>query len=410
MTTAPAVQLRIAIALIGLAVVLNYVDRGAISVAAPLIKAELGLSNTDYGIIVSAFFWTYVPAQALAGWLADRVSVHRLLAAGVAIWAIATALMGLAGSMFTLILLRLAMGIGEGAAFPCGSKVIARVPDSQRGLANVALSGGIALGPLVGTLVGGALLAAYDWRIMFMVFGVGTLIWLLPWWRMRATVDAPADPDAAASLAPVVALRQLIATPQLWSSTLLHYCGSYALYFLIAWMPLWLTGVHGFSIGDMALLSAALYLLQFLGGLTGAALADAAIRRGRDPSIVLRRQVFACAVVCGSGLLLLPLANDTLAILACIVITGFGYGPMPNLLFRMGQGMAGPAVAGRWVGLQSGVGNLAGVTGPIITGLIVDSMGYGPAFVVTAAIMATGVMVFALTVPRLDQINWRAAA
>jgi ACS family D-galactonate transporter-like MFS transporter len=115
-------------------------------------------------------------------------------------------------------------------------------------------------------------------------------------------------------------------------------------------------------------------------------------------------------VVCGSGLLLLPLANDTLAILACIVITGFGYGPMPNLLFRMGQGMAGPAVAGRWVGLQSGVGNLAGVTGPIITGLIVDSMGYGPAFVVTAAIMATGVMVFALTVPRLDQINWRAAA
>jgi ACS family D-galactonate transporter-like MFS transporter len=83
---------------------------------------------------------------------------------------------------------------------------------------------------------------------------------------------------------------------------------------------------------------------------------------------------------------------------------------MPNLLFRMGQGMAGPAVAGRWVGLQSGVGNLAGVTGPIITGLIVDSMGYGPAFVVTAAIMATGVMVFALTVPRLDQINWRAAA
>ena len=93
------------VVMVGLAIMLNYVDRGAVSIAAPLIKDEMGLSATGYGLVVSAFFWTYVPVLLLAGWLADKVSVHRLMAVGVAIWALATLMMGFAGGLVSLVLL-----------------------------------------------------------------------------------------------------------------------------------------------------------------------------------------------------------------------------------------------------------------------------------------------------------------
>jgi ACS family D-galactonate transporter-like MFS transporter len=186
--------LRWAIILIGAAIALNYIDRGAVSVAAPLIKDEFGLTNERYGVIVSSFYWTYVPALALAGWLADRMSVRLLMALGVATWALATIGMGfvgtgLAGGVTGLLLLRLLMGLGEGVAFPCGSKLIARVPEGARGLANISLSGGLALGPLIGTLIGGAMMQLWGWREMFIVFGLATLVWLVPWWLARRGIE-----------------------------------------------------------------------------------------------------------------------------------------------------------------------------------------------------------------------------
>jgi len=92
--------------LLGTAVFLNYVDRGAISIAAPKLKDELGLSAEAYGLVFSAFFWIYAPVQFFAGWLCDRFSVYRLMAIGIMIWAGATLLMGFAGGFLSLLVLR----------------------------------------------------------------------------------------------------------------------------------------------------------------------------------------------------------------------------------------------------------------------------------------------------------------
>src|SRR4029078_545627 len=92
--------------LLGLAILLNYIDRGAIAIAAPKLKPELGLSATQFGLAVSAFFWIYAPVQYLIGWACDRWCVYRLLAAGIALWALSTMLMGLGGSLAGLVVLR----------------------------------------------------------------------------------------------------------------------------------------------------------------------------------------------------------------------------------------------------------------------------------------------------------------
>ncbi len=123
--------------------------------------------------------------QLVVGWLCDRFSVYRLMAWGVIVWAASTLLMGFVGGFVSLLVLRVMLGIGESIAFPGSSKIIARhVPAEQRGMANAAVATGIALGPAVGTLAGGLIVASLGWRAMFIVFGLATLIWLLPWQRV----------------------------------------------------------------------------------------------------------------------------------------------------------------------------------------------------------------------------------
>ncbi len=391
--------------MVGLVIVLNYVDRGAVSIAAPLIKDEMGLSATGYGVVVSAFFWTYVPVLVLAGWLADRVSVWTLMAGGVAIWAMATLFMGFAGGLTTLIVLRLMMGVGEGVAFPCASKLMARAPEHRRGSANIALSGGLAVGPLVGTLLGAAIMARYGWRPMFMVFGVMTLIWLVPWLARRGEVDAPLHNDAAMA----VAYPRLLRTRSLWAMCAYHFSGTYALYFIIAWLPLYLVKVRGYNIADMALLSAFFYLGQAVGAAFSGGLTDWLIHGGRSSSSVRRGVGLAASAVSAVGILGMAHSETTLALMAWVVPTSLCFGTVTGTLFVAGQTLAGPASAGRWVGVQSGVGNLAGVIGPVVTGMIVDSAGYVPAFVLTAVIAMVGAVVFAVGAPKLAEVAWGTA-
>lgn len=402
--------LRWAIILIGAAIALNYIDRGAVSVAAPLIKDDFGLTNERYGFIVSSFYFTYVPALALAGWLADRMSVRLLMALGVTTWALATVGMGFAGGVTSLVLLRLLMGLGEGVAFPCGSKLIARVPEGGRGLANISLSGGLAVGPLIGTLGGGLLMNAFGWQHMFIVFGLGTLVWLLPWWLARRGIE---EGEGAANLAaagePAVPLARMLKERGLWAITALHLSATFPLYFFVAWLPLWLVKSRGYSIIDMTLLTSVFYVAQIIGGSLGAWAIDRAIRQGGDGSAWRRRVLFASVATCVVGLLLLPDIQGWPLLVAIIAITGFGYGPVPNLLFVMGQTMSGPASAGRWVGFQTSLGNLSGVIGPVMSGIIVDAAGYRPAFIATAAIVSLGTLIFALAVPRVAPVRWQPA-
>jgi MFS family permease len=170
------------VALLALAVFLNYVDRGNLATAAPLIKDALHLSAEQVGILIAAFFWTYTPCQLLAGWLIERIDAYRTLALGLGLWSAATALTGLSGGFVSLIALRLALGLGESAAFPASSTLLARhLPQGSLGRANGLIGLGLSLGPAFGTLAGGLLMARIGWRPVFLIFGLVTFLWLWPW-------------------------------------------------------------------------------------------------------------------------------------------------------------------------------------------------------------------------------------
>jgi hypothetical protein len=134
--------------LLGAAVFLNYVDRGAIGIAAPLMKSDLGLSEEAYGVAFSAFFWIYAPVQLFAGWLCDRFSVYKLMAAGILLWAGSTFLMGFAGGFASLLVLRDHARRRREHFLP--RKLEDHRPacsQDRRGVANASVAMGIALGP-----------------------------------------------------------------------------------------------------------------------------------------------------------------------------------------------------------------------------------------------------------------------
>src|SRR5579863_331157 len=184
--------LRLAL-LLGAALMINYVDRGTISTASPLIKSEFHLDAFQMGLLLSAFFTTYVVSQPFMGILVDRLGAARVLAGGFALWSLGTFLAGLSGGVLSLVALRLVMGVGESVCYPSGFALISqRVEDQHRAQATAVMQVGSVVGPALGTFLGGAIMVRYGWRMMFIALGLASLGWLIPWTsQLRNAPRAP---------------------------------------------------------------------------------------------------------------------------------------------------------------------------------------------------------------------------
>lgn len=399
-----AARLEWIIALLALSVLLNYVDRGALGVAAPLMKAELQLSATGFGFAVSAFFWVYAPLCVLVGWLCDRFCVYRLFAAGIALWAIATALTGFVHGVAALIVLRLLLGLGESIAFPGSSKIFAaEVPPERRGHANALVGAALAFGPAVGTLSGGVILDTLGWRPVFWIFGLVTLLWLVPWHLASAPFRTARLTAPVVEPVPLGALARL---PALWLMGAAHFLSNYGFYFLLAWLPLYLVKTLGYSIGEMTLVTTVGFAAQGAAALVTGRLSDQAVARGRDEAALRRAMMIAAQAMVGAAIAGVWFAQGLWQLGACLVVAGIGSGMITVNLYAVAQMFSGPRAAGGWVGLQNALGNVAGIVGPILTGVIIDQLGsYGWAFAVSALVAGSGALWWNWVIPPIRQVE-----
>ena len=391
---------RALVILLGASVFLNYVDRGAMPTAAPLLKGELGLSATEFGTAVSAFFWIYAPVQLIVGWLCDRFSVYRMMALGVIVWAGSTLLMGFAGGFLSLLVLRVMLGIGESIAFPGSSKIIARhVPAESRGMANAAVATGLALGPAVGTLAGGMIVANFGWRAMFFAFGLATLIWLVPWQRVVAAL-----PTGHQHREPMVPMSRLVGRWPLWAMGIGHACSNYGFYFLLAWLPLYLVQQRGLSIVQMAWLATLGYVAQAAAALALGHVSDRWTRSGRSEAAMRRAMLAIGQVVLGGSILGIAVSQNMVTVGVLLCVAGAATASLSCNLYAVAQMFAGPRAAGSWIGIQNAVGNISGIVQPIIAGILIDRSGYDAAFYVAAAIATFGGIWWVFFVPRIRQL------
>jgi MFS family permease len=399
----PGVPARV-VGLLAAAVFINYVDRGNLATAAPLVQGELSLSNIEIGALLSAFYWTYAPLQLLAGWLAERLNVSYLLAAGLGIWSLATVGTGLASGFLLLLLCRLTLGVGESVFYPCSCKLLAmRARDHQRGKANGVISSGQALGPTVGTLVGGLLMAQFGWRAVMVAFGLLSLSWLWPW-----LVATRRDSTGAvqAGVGSPVTYRVILGQQALWGASVGQFCNNYTLYFVLSWLPLYLVNARGFSVSQMSALGALVYCVYAASCTFTGWGADRLVAGGHSPNRVHKFFIVSSSLGIGACMLLIAGATRGLAI-PWLALAGVFFGFGTPMIFVIAQTLAGPRATGQWMGLQNFAGNLAGIIAPAITGFIVDRTGsFYLAFALAGAIALLGAVAWGLVIPRVEALRW----
>jgi MFS family permease len=390
------------VVLLAVVLLVNYIDRGALGTAGPLIQRDLHLTNGQYGLLFSAFFWVYAIIQIPVGALAERYGAHRVLTVGLVVWATATAFTGITSSFSMLIALRMMLGLGESVGFPTVSKLLAAVvPVKGLGMANGIVAFGYLIGPGVGVFLAGLLIDYVGWRGTFLVFGVCSLLWLIPWLSVRLPKLATQRADAS-----VPTLGMVLSQRGLWGTSLGLFSANYMWYFILSWLPGYLVKERGFSMHNMEHMATAGYLVNGLSAFILGWAVDRYIARGGSANFGYKLVMLIAHVGSVPCMLAMGLGSQSMAIAGM-----FGFQVMMGAsspgMYAMSQILAGAKASGRWVGIQNSLGNFPGMISPWVTGIIVDRTGhFALAFVAAAVMSMLGIVGWIGMVPKLVPINW----
>jgi ACS family D-galactonate transporter-like MFS transporter len=389
--------------LLALSVFINYLDRGNLSIAAPLLKDQLGLSASQLGILLSSFFWTYACFQIVSGWLVDRFEVGWIMAGGFFLWSTATAVTGIVHGFALLLAARLVLGMGESVAYPSYSKILARhFPEDRRGFANSVIVAGLACGPGFGMYAGGMLMARYGWRPFFIVLGLVSLMWLVPWikWMPREPLEVSAVKSASPRIGQILKLRSA------WGTCAGLFCTNYLSYFFITWLPFYLVRERHFSMQKMAQVAGTSYLLAAIAATICGRMSDRWIDAGATATRV-RKTFTGVGMTLASVFLAACVLSDPTLSIVMVVLATISMAICASNMWAITQTIAGPQAAGRWTGVQNFVGNLSGVVAPALTGLVVDRTGqfFWP-FLITATVALSGALSWVFLVGPVKPVVW----
>jgi ACS family D-galactonate transporter-like MFS transporter len=401
----PPKELPFVLALLALSVFINYIDRGNLSIAAPMLKDELRISSSQLGILLSSFFWTYGFFQILSGWLVDGFNVSWVMAIGFFLWSAATSATGFLHGFTSLLVVRLILGIGESVAYPAYSRILAKYfPASQRASSNSIIASGLACGPAFGMLLGGMLVARVGWRSFFVLLGLLSMLWLLPWvrWMPRGPGLAP---EKHVGIRPTA--LDILKQRSAWGSFLGLFCNAYSLYFLIAWLPFYLVRERHFSMDTMAKVGGAVFLSQAVSSIACGRISDRWIASGASRTKV--HMTFMTAGLMGTAGFLLgsAFAGPSLSV-GMLLLVGASGGLGMASIWPITQTLAGPQASGQWTGLQCAFGNSSGAIASAVTGFILDRSGHFVwAFAVAAAFSILGVFCWNFLVGRVEPVIWK---
>jgi len=401
--TSPGSRRWIIIGLLTLGTTIAYVDRSNISVAlaVPDFKRLFHLTDQQRGTLNSAFFWSYALLQIPAGWLVDRYGVKTPYAIAFLFWSLVSAVTGLAGSVYQFVALRVMLGVGESLVTPASMRWIRfHFGENQRGLAVGVFMSGTKFGPAIGAPIAAWLIAAYGWRAMFVVLGLGGLIWLIPWLLLVGNDDRQMERhEAARTTAPArVPFARVMASPVIWGTIVGTFCYMYFVYFCMTWMPAYFVERRHLSLASMGL-----YTFFSFAGMAGMAAlagwaADRRIARGGDP-VRVRKAFTIAGFLMASTEVIGGLSDSVSVALFFAVFSLTGLGLATANYWALTQTLIPGGAIGRIVGIQNCAANLPGIVAPILTGWLKQSTGsYDAPMQATWVFLILGVVAYVFLV------------
>lgn len=358
---------------LSLGMVIAYIDRVNLTSAMPAIGDMLALDEAQRGMALSAFFWTYTLGQIPAGMLVDRRGVRRLYTAGIVLWSLASAATVFVSGLWALVATRLVVGLGESVVTSSSLRYIrAHFAEKERGFAVGVYMTGTKIGPAVGLPLAGYLVVQYGWQAMFLMMGVGSLLWLGPWLGWVRSDDPAALPaKAGAASGGSVSLSEALKSRVMWGIILGTYCYMYFVYYCMTWMPQYFQKTHGMSIKDSNWFGGVSF-----GGMAAVAAiagwaADKLIARGAEP-IGVRRMFTVAGFLMAATQTLSVFTQSQELMIGLTIFSLCGLGLATANYWALTTTLMPGAVP---VAVQNTAANLAGVVAPWLTGWMVKETG-----------------------------------
>lgn len=371
------------------AIAINYLDRTCMSAAAPTMMKDLHIDPTEMGIIMSAFFWSYAAFQIPAGWIADRIGQRIASVVAVVWWSLATAATAGANTIASLIGARVFMGIGEAGVYPCNAGITAKwFPDRERGKVTALFDSGSKFGtaftmPFIAWMV-----AAYGWRIPFVVCGAVGLVWAVAWLayyqdpekhkyinqaELKYIREGQAKKEGIDKTQPMK-WYELLKYRNVLAMCLGFFLFNYSMYFFITWFPTYLVkdrGMQLMTMGWMAMLPPLCGILsQWVGGIFTDYMYQKTGNLTKSRKINL---VFGLLVATSIGFASFVESNAATVALLCISYGGMAFAAAA--LWSLPGDIAPRNMTSLLGGIQNCASNIGGILGPIVTGYLISTTG-----------------------------------
>ena len=405
-------------------VVINYLDRSNLSVAAPLLAKDLAIEPARMGLILSAFGWTYAALQVPGGWLVDKVPPRILYPAAIALWSLATIGLGFVGNIVGLIILRLAVGALEAPAYPINNRVVTTwFPERERATAIGFYTSGQFVGLAFLTPVLVALQQSFGWQMVFVVTGGVGILWAAIWY---AVYREPKE-FAGANAAEIALIQQggglvdlnqrnrsrsafqpgdlmaVLNNRKLWGIYLGQFCLNSTLWFFLTWFPTYLVKYRGMDFIKAGFLASVPFLAAFLGVLCSGFLSDLLVRRGYSLGVARKLPIISGLLISSSIIGANYVESPTLVI-ACLAVAFFGNG-LASITWSLVSAIAPERLIGLTGGMFNFIGNLASVTVPIVIGLLVQGDDFRPAITYIGITAILGAICYGFVVGRVERIQ-----
>ena len=388
------------IGLIFLVTFINFLDRMTISVLAPVITAQLGLTNFQFASIATWFLVAYGASQGLSGRLYDRIGARAGFTLSVFVWAASAIGHAFARGLGSLSALRFTLGLGEAGNWPGAAKVIAEwFPRHERALAMGIFNSGVSVASIVAPPLIVWLQLRFGWQTTFLATGALALLWL-PFWRR--TYRPPAEhaqvtPEELAALRedadPVLTappIGALLAKRQTWAIIVARFLTDPVWWLYITWLPLYLANERGFSLKEIGLFAWLPFVAADAGSLAGGWLSGHLISRGWSANRARKTVIVAGAVLMTAGALA-PRAETAMGALACIAVVLFGFQAWINTVQTLPSDFFPPRAVASVAGFGGTGAGLGAILFTLTTGAVVDRLhSYTPILLTAALLPAVG--------------------
>ncbi len=410
------------VSLIGLATVINYVDRSSLAVMWPDISRDLSLSKEDYAGILTFFMVAYAIGQGVSGRLFDKVGTRIGFVLSITVWSIACALHGLARNLASFGMFRALLGLSEAGNWPGATKANAEwFPIKERALAQGIFNAGASLGAVISAPLIAVLYSLLGWQATFIVIGALGILWVIPWWYLNRAepkqhpwltsdereyiLNGQKPAETALAEDRPLTMGQILSYKQSWSVLVSRFFLDPIWWMFVNWLPIYLAEQFGFDIKQIGLFAWVPYVGAAAGSLTGGWWSGHLIHKGWTVNKARKLAIIVGGVVMLPSMILCAYAATPLLAVILIALVLFGFQFVINNL----QTLPSDFFAGKSVGTLAGLGGTSAVGGIILfsTWLVpaLTRTSYVPFFMMGALLVPVGILSVFLLAGRIERVQ-----